>query len=85
MQYNACAIRVLYVEKHLGSDLLSVIWSSGVPILEGLQMCESLGESNRDTKICPLSTIEGCLLSGFHCRGFYLYLRYKLYTISIFI
>ena len=44
----------LYTEKHLGNDLLSVIQSSGVSVLEGLHMYGSCRENNRDQEICPL-------------------------------
>ena len=43
-----------YAERSLGSNLLSVVWSSRVSILEELQMYGSLEENNWDTEICPL-------------------------------
>ena len=51
---------VLYMEKHLGNNLLSVIRSNGVSALEGLCMYGS--KNNRDPEICPL-------YRGVHYRG----------------
>ena len=51
-----CPLRgvIFYEEKCLGNDLLSVIQSSGVSVLEGLRMYGSPGENNQDTEMCLL-------------------------------
>ena len=75
---------VLYTEKHLGNNLLSIIWSNGVSALEGLCMYGSYRENNRDLEICPL--YRGVRYRGVSVkRGFTvigmengdLYIRYK--------
>ena len=65
-----CPLRgvFLYTEKHLGNNLLSVIWSNGVSALEGLCMYGSYRENNQDPEInfvlyILVSAIEGCPLS----------------------
>ena len=61
MTNNYCPLRggFFYAEKHLGINLLSVIRSSRVSVLEGFR---GLWRNNRDRKVCPL--YRGCPLSG---------------------
>ena len=44
----------LYMEKHLGNNLLSIIRNSGVSALQGLCMYGSYRENNWDPEICLL-------------------------------
>ena len=54
---------VFYTQKkHLGNNLLSIIWNSRVSALEGLCMYGSCRENNQDPEICPL-------YRGVHYRG----------------
>ena len=65
MTNNYCPLREVffYVEKHLGINLLSIIRSSGVSVLEGFRMYRGLWRNNRDRKVRPLYC--GCpLLRG---------------------
>ena len=71
----------LYTEKHLGKNLLSIIWSSGVSALEGLRMYGSYRENNRDPEICPL--YQGVRYRGVSVKRGFTVIMYYLIIIDL--